>query len=171
MRDNMWSSIDSSPLRGITFHFFSLDNIKQFSCSNFFQLNLLTYFIGHNNLISICCSTFFQAPPLLAHLSYTNWRQGILDLDLPTDTRTSSFIRTTLPIQRILCTTSMSLNRMPKLSPIRTVPNILRGTFFSNTLKAAALMLKTVQHLRHKEARNRWASCRVLILDKQAIKL
>ena len=68
----------------------------------------------------------------------------------------SSSIGTTWPSQRshwilIRCTMSMSLrssyssllNRMWKLSPTRTVPKILRRTFLSNTLKAAASVLNS----------------------------
>ena len=69
----------------------------------------------------------------------------------------SSSIRTTWPSQRsrwilIRCTSSMSLrssyssllNRMRKSSPTRTGPKILRRTFLSNTLKAAASVLNNV---------------------------
>ena len=66
-------------------------------------------------------------------------------------------IRTTWPRQRsrlklIRCTTSLSLrssyisllNRIRKSSPSRTGPKIVRRTFLSNTLKAAASVLNRV---------------------------
>ena len=68
----------------------------------------------------------------------------------------SSSIRTAWPSQRsrwiLRCITSMSLrssyssllNRMRKSSPTRTGPKILRRTFLSNTLKAAASVFNSV---------------------------
>ena len=108
-------------------------------------MDLLTYLIGHNKPIN-----GFRPTPV----GYINRWQGLLGLVFPTDTRSSS--------------SPTSADKYPSRRSILHQLALDRRSY----LGLFSRILSRLQHqclivsmpLRHKEARVRWASCRILVL-------